>query len=774
MSKIKILAIPPDTYAVGKFRITNPYIHLQENYGDDFHVDINSNVPDVDDAFLGYDVVVAHSFIHNNVPFEKNLERIEWLKKQGIIVVIDIDDFWSPDMRHPMFHQIRASQLPKMKLDLLKSASYITTTTPVFKNTLEKTIGLKNVYVFPNAIDENETQFKPNPTQSDKIRFGWLGGSCLTPETEILTDKGWMFFENLNGDEKVATLNQETSVIEYHKPKNYIKEQYDGQIYVCDTNEISFSVTPNHKMYASKIRYLGNKTLNYDLIKCEDLYNKNFHVKKNCININDDIEYFYLPGIKQTPYDRKNYSEKRILMDDWLSFLGFFLAEGWTDKSISAVSVCQFKNNDYIEHFKKLLEKYGFVVNNVKVKGSYDNVIRVCDKQLFEYFKQFGKAQNKFIPRDLLNNLSERQLGVLLEWYLKGDGSKDVSNKYIRNRAYTVSKQLADDLMELSFLMGNSASIKNRGMRTPKNGVLENGKERIIKPQFDAYQIGFYEKNSKHNKLNPLIRKEKLNKEYYNGYVYCVNVKNNIIYVRRNGKALWVGNSHLHDIELLRQGISIIHSTYKDKAQFLLCGFDLRGSITEIDQVTKQQRKRDIKPEETVWFNYEKIFTNDYRVLDPEYVNFLKSFKEINYNDIDKPYRRRWTKDIKSYATNYNHFDVSLAPLVDTWFNNNKSQLKAIEAGFHKKALIASACNPYLIDLVNAVDEGKFNDKGNSLLVSPSKNHKDWAKHMKRLIDNPNMIEDLGNRLYETVKDKYSLTKVNNDRADFFKTIVNK
>jgi len=409
MSKIKILAIPPDTYAVGKFRITNPYIHLQENYGDDFHVDINSNVPDNDESFYGYDVVVAHSFIHNNVPFEKNLERIEWLKKEGIIVVIDIDDFWSPDMRHPMFLQIRASQLPKMKVDLLKSASYLTTTTSVFKKTLETTLGLKNVYVFPNAIDENESQFKPNPIPSDKIRFGWLGGS-----------------------------------------------------------------------------------------------------------------------------------------------------------------------------------------------------------------------------------------------------------------------------------------------------------------------------------------------------------------------------SHSHDIELLRDGISTTYSSYKDKVQFLLCGYDLRGTVTEIDQLTKQQRKRDIKPEETVWYKYEKIFTNDYRALDPEYVNFLKLFKEIDYNDIDKPYRRRWTKDIKSYATNYNHFDVSLAPLVDTWFNNNKSQLKAIEAGFHKKALIASACNPYLIDLINAVDEGKFNDNGNALLVLPSKNHKDWGKHMKRLIDNPNMIEDLGNRLYETVKDKYSLRKVNSDRVEFFKTILNK
>ena len=52
------------------------------------------------------------------------------------------------------------------------------------------------------------------------------------------------------------------------------------------------------------------------------------------------------------------------------------------------------------------------------------------------------------------------------------------------------------------------------------------------------------------------------------------------------------------------------------------------------------------------------------------------------------------------------------------------------------------------------------------------KNHKDWAKHMKRLVENPNMIEDLGNRLYETVKDTYSLKKVCKDRVEFFKSII--
>ena len=235
----------------------------------------------------------------------------------------------------------------------------------------------------------------------------------------------------------------------------------------------------------------------------------------------------------------------------------------------------------------------------------------------------------------------------------------------------------------------------------------------------------------------------------------------------------WLGgSSHLHDIELMSNGISSTYNAFKDKVQFVLCGFDLRGTVTEIDESTKQQKQRPIKPLETVWYKYEKYFTDDYKVLNETYRHYLNSFVETPYNDENEPYRRRWTKEINSYATNYNTFDVSLAPLVESVFNGNKSQLKVIEAGFHKKAIIASETDPYTLDLISAVNEGKFNDKGNSLLVGTKKNHKDWAKHMKRLIENPNMIEDLGNRLYETVKDKYSLKKVCQDRVEFFKSII--
>lgn len=235
----------------------------------------------------------------------------------------------------------------------------------------------------------------------------------------------------------------------------------------------------------------------------------------------------------------------------------------------------------------------------------------------------------------------------------------------------------------------------------------------------------------------------------------------------------WLGgSSHLSDIELLGNGISTTHNSFKDKVQFVLCGFDLRGTVTEINPQTGEQRKRDIHPMETVWYKYEQYFTDNYSVIDADYKNYLLSFTETPYNDLNKPYIRKWTKEVNTYATNYNNFDVSLAPLVNSVFNNNKSQLKVIEAGFHKKAIIASEVAPYTLDLISAVDNGQFNNKGNALLVNEKRNHKDWAKHMKRLVENPNMIEDLGNRLYETVKDTYSLSKVSKDRVEFFKSII--
>jgi glycosyltransferase involved in cell wall biosynthesis len=190
--------------------------------------------------------------------------------------------------------------------------------------------------------------------------------------------------------------------------------------------------------------------------------------------------------------------------------------------------------------------------------------------------------------------------------------------------------------------------------------------------------------------------------------------------------------------------------------------------MTEINAQTGEQKQRPIKPEETVWARYEETFTNNYEYTSPQYKEYLLKFKQDPWNN-DEFYNRVWTEPVTSYAKNYAKFDVSLSPIVDHIFNRVKSQLKVIEAGFYKKAIIASNVGPYTIDLKHCLQNGNFVD-GNAILVDEKRNHSDWTKAMKKLIQNPNMAYDMGQRLYETVKDTYDLNIVTKNRAELYKS----
>jgi len=235
----------------------------------------------------------------------------------------------------------------------------------------------------------------------------------------------------------------------------------------------------------------------------------------------------------------------------------------------------------------------------------------------------------------------------------------------------------------------------------------------------------------------------------------------------------WLGgSSHLHDLKLIEGSLSKFNSEDRKDLQIYLCGFDTRGTITEINRDTGEQKQRPIKPEETVWNKYEQIMTSNRTGLSEDYINYLLRFKEDVYpNELEQPYVRVWTRPVQSYAKNYSKFDVSLAPIKNTMFNRMKSQLKVIEAGFYKKALIASEIGPYTLDLKHALKNGEFSD-GNALLVNENRNHSDWYKFIKKLKQNRNLVTDLGERLYETVKDTYDLNNVTKTRAEFYKSIV--
>jgi glycosyltransferase involved in cell wall biosynthesis len=226
----------------------------------------------------------------------------------------------------------------------------------------------------------------------------------------------------------------------------------------------------------------------------------------------------------------------------------------------------------------------------------------------------------------------------------------------------------------------------------------------------------------------------------------------------------WIGgSSHLEDLKLLENSMGRLNSddTLKDKYQIILCGFDTRGHITEINQNTGEKKTRKITPDETVWNRFESIFTTDYKIVDEDYNKFLKTYKNEEYKGdySNLNYVRRWTLPLTQYGRHYNYCDVCLAPLVKNTFNKVKSELKIIEAGMTKKVLIAQDFGIYK-DLIEHGETG--------FLVQDARNHKDWYKNIKTLINNPEEVERLSTNLHNFVKERYSLENVTKNRVESY------
>ena len=239
-----------------------------------------------------------------------------------------------------------------------------------------------------------------------------------------------------------------------------------------------------------------------------------------------------------------------------------------------------------------------------------------------------------------------------------------------------------------------------------------------------------------------------------------------------------MGSSHERDMEQM-MGLTekLVGLGLKDKIQIVLCGYDLRGTITMVDKDGKTTGQRPIEPMESVWYRYEQNLTKNYTLISPEYKEFLHQFiPNSQYPGVrDEFYRREWTKDVNNFATHYRNIDVLLAPLDTNSFNEVKSELKFAEAGFTRTAVICSNFGPYTIGSKSIFQKGGVIDPtGNCVLIDPDKKHKAWGQAIKKLVDQPELIKLLQNNMYEHVKDIYDINKVTRDRAEWYKKIVKK
>lgn len=776
-SKIKVLVCPSDRSGVGFFRSIWPTQHLKRNHSDkfDIHLDFNPDVNNIE-HLATFDIIHFHRAFG---PYDGSEKLFKELQSRGVKMVMDIDDYWMPPPTHHIHAIVLSEKLNEKIENNLRLADWVTTTTEIFADEIRKFN--KNVLVIPNAINMEESMWSSESVDESngKVRVGWLGGSCYDDQTEVLTDNGFKLFRDLEHDDKVACLNPETDHLEYHVPNNYISEPYKGDLICAETNMVDFAVTPNHNLYASEVRSLTHKDVNMVLAPADTFFGKNIYIKKTALWKGEFMEFMEIPPIDQSGAKKvyKKYQKPiHIPMELWLKFFGFWMAEGWTSKTkgLHQVGIAQFKNNGLLDEMYGILCEMGF-------NPTYTNdrkQIRVFDKRLWSYLHQFGYAHEKFIPKEI-KNLSPDQLGSFLTYFLLGDGSKEKRGRW---RGYTSSKRLADDINEICLKMNLCSSVKNRGKR--KCGSTIRGRE--VTAKHDSYTISIGS-DSVRKKTSPLIRAEKMVKRHYDGKVYCVNVPHNILFVRRNGKGFWCGNSHLYDLKKLTDSMSMLagDKTLEGKFQVVVSGFDVRGTMTEIHG--NQKVMRPIKKHETIWIDFEKIFTNNYALIkDEDYKKWLLKIENSEYPSMrEQNYIRRWTLPLSQYAKHYDHYDICMAPLAETYehrspinpktgkpgpisykenlFNKYKSELKIIESGMKKKVLIAQDFGIYHDVLEDGVT---------GILIHKDDDKKGWYKAIKRLINDEDLRNELSENLHQFVRERYDINIVNQLRIQFYNQLV--
>ena len=363
-----------------------------------------------------------------------------------------------------------------------------------------------------------------------------MESQCYDDQTEVLTGIGWKYFKDLDEGDLVASLTKDGE-LRFVKPTKYIETDYDGDMYYVQGRQVDLAISPNHKLYVS-IHQRADEWQPFKLRRMDEIpLQKMLKFKRNASWQGREADTFRLPSVLKLGNQAREgrIAKRSIPMDDWLEFLGYFLSGGSVQRLNGVpyrVHITQTKSEEKIRKIDACLSRLGYAY-------SYDgHNFAISDKQLASYLAKLGYCHQKFIPREFIE-LSPRQLSILFEAMMLGDGH---FNERTGHSVYgTSSKRLADDLQELALKIGVSANIT---VRVPGRYVADLRGQNITYsvPHYSVSFIDGYRRSMNQPMIN-CGRRRNITKGHYAGKIFCVEVPDHIIYVRRNGKPVWCGNS---------------------------------------------------------------------------------------------------------------------------------------------------------------------------------------------------------------------------------------
>lgn len=316
-----------------------------------------------------------------------------------------------------------------------------------------------------------------------------VSGHCFDDQTEILTPNGWITHDQLSESTVVATMNKTTREMEYQKINSIHKYDNYKELYHVEAEGVDLMTTDKHGLILEKYR-------TGELIETtmKDFIDHNEVSIMNAVN--------------------GEYSEGLAIDDDYLRLVPWVISDG----SIEGNAIrFHLKKDRKIKRVIDLLDaaKLNYSVTNQK-SGSTKIYIKVDSAQ--KLISECHLEHKNF--HEIYYKANSRQAGIILDEYKYADG-----NVAKEHDSYVLYSK---DLNDLSVLQSMCIKCGLKSTIYKDDGRRGCSRLNVSTRNKTMFERGRYEKRP------------------YDGIVWCVNVDNGTLIVRRNGRVSVTQNTHDH------------------------------------------------------------------------------------------------------------------------------------------------------------------------------------------------------------------------------------
>jgi ribosomal protein L37AE/L43A len=390
---------------------------------------------------------------------------------------------------------------------------------------------------------EDGAKFAKIKLRSDRpIREG--DKLCFDKDTELLTEFGWINISKITQSTHVATLDPSTKYLSYQLPTALYSYKINEHMYCVNGPRLNMKVTANHKLYASP----DGRSNTFDLTEVCDAYQSGYY---------------------HTGANQGYYPEQRTI--DWdelkLMICGAWITSGYLtdDPSEIIIPYCIYRNElaaqstEFNNDISAAWNSKGSCI--VKYKQMRDDLMNWCVVSNTSNTTSTNDQPQYKTLRNLIPGLDHKQTYTLLSNIM-------IFNGYIKGSLCTIyadTRQIADDISILAAHCGFQAVVSTINTYAKLgNGYAQSRSidalldQPIVKYVCDIYH--YEQTDLSKTSSDPCDPKHTIHSihpdsicvvspdytesmQWYNNWVYCVEVPNHIVYARRYGKPYWSGNS---------------------------------------------------------------------------------------------------------------------------------------------------------------------------------------------------------------------------------------